>query len=110
MTTITATEFKKNFKFFGDTVSKGERLLIKRPKKEPNLVVLNEDDYKELNRLISYYKMLSEELVSKPAATVKNKKRNIIGIAKGKLFYPDEFDDMNIEIMNNFYDREDSLL
>lgn len=54
--------------------------------------------------------MLSEELVSKPAATVKNKKRNIIGIAKGKLFYPDEFDDMNIEIMNNFYDSEDSLL
>lgn len=108
MTTITATEFKKNFKFFGDTVSKGERLLIKRPKKEPNLVVLNEDEYKEINRLISYYKMLSEELVSKPPATVK--KRDIIGIAKGKLFYPDEFDDMNIEIMNNFYDSEDSLL
>ena len=44
MTTITATEFKKNFKYFGESVSKGERLLIKRPKKDPNLVVLNEED------------------------------------------------------------------
>lgn len=108
MTTITATEFKKNFKFFGDTVSRGEHLLIKRPKKEPNLVVLNEEEYKELNRLISYYRKLSEELNSKSKATVK--KRNIIGIAKGKLFYPDEFDDMDADITNNFYDSEDSLL
>lgn len=108
MTTITATEFKKNFKYFGESVSKGERLLIKRPKKEPNLVVLNEEDYKEINRLITYYRELSEELGSKPVAT--NKKRNIIGIAKGKIYYPDNFDEMDVEIMKSFYDSEDSLL
>ena len=108
MTTITATEFKKNCKYFGESVSNGERLLIKRPKKEPNLVVLNEEDYKEINRLIIYYRKLSEELGSKPAAT--NKKRNIIGIAKGKIYYPDDFDEMDVEIMKSFYDSEDSLL
>ena len=108
MTTITATEFKKNFKYFGSVVSKGERILIKRPKEEPNLVILNEEEYKEINRLIAYYKELSEKLNDKPVAT--DKKRKIIGIAKGKLSYPNEFDEMNVEITDDFYNNEDSLL
>lgn len=105
MTTITATEFKTNFKHFGNMVSKGERILIKRPQKEPNLVILNENDYKEMTRLISYYEGLHELLENNTP-----KKREIIGLAKGKLFYPDDFDNLNEEITKDFYNDEDSIL
>lgn len=108
MTTITATEFKTNFKRFGNMVSRGEHLLIKRPQKEANLVVLNEDEYKEMNRLIAYYKDLSEMTNHQSANT--REKRDIIGLAKGKLFYPEDFDECNSEITSMFYNSEDSLL
>lgn len=108
MTTITATAFKTNFKHFSNMASKGERLLIKRPQKESNLVVLNEDEYKEMDRLLSYYKGLVE--LSETTTTVAIKKREIIGLAKGKIFYPDDFDEMNDDIANIFYTDEDSIL
>lgn len=105
MTTITATELKTNFKHIGNIVSNGGRLLIRRPRKEPNLVVLNEDDFKEMNRLITYYRNLCE-------ITNNNtpKKREIIGLAKGKILYPDNFDDLDYEIAESFYANKDSLL
>lgn len=117
MTAITATEFKSNFKHFGNIVSMGEHLLIKRPKKEVNLIVINENEYKEMNRLVSYYKALYESTV-KSEATTSNvnaegataNKRGIIGLAKGKIQYPEDFDELNSEIENTFYNNEDDLL
>lgn len=108
MTTITATEFKTSFKHFGNMVTKGERLLIKRPQKEPNMVVLNEDDYKEMNRLIAYYKEICDKV--SPEANTVSKKHNIIGIAKGKIKYPNDFDEMDAEIEKDFYNDEDLLV
>ena len=119
MTTITATAFKTNFKYYGNLASKGERILVKRPKDEPNLVVMNEGEYKELNRLMTYYKELFEnasmkeesksqsiDISSMPNST---KKRNIIGLAKGKIYYPENFDEMNDEITISFCANEDIL-
>lgn len=108
MTTITATAFKTNFKHFSNLASRGERLLIKRPQKDTNLVVMNEDEYKEMNRLLVYYRELHELTANTEAAPSKD--REIIGLAKGKIFYPDDFDEINDDIANIFYADEDSIL
>ncbi|MDO4961379.1 MAG: hypothetical protein Q4E57_05955 [Eubacteriales bacterium] len=54
MTGVAATELKKNFKVYAGMASSGEPVLIKRPGKQENLILINEAEYRQTLRVLEY--------------------------------------------------------
>lgn len=70
MVQVAATELKSNFKVYAGQAAKGEVVVIKRPKKEKNLIMIDEDCYIKSRRLLEYFARLSgykdaEEMIEK---------------------------------------------
>ncbi|MCQ2521105.1 MAG: hypothetical protein MJ105_01885 [Lachnospiraceae bacterium] len=51
---VDATELKTNFKRYAGIASSGDAVLIKRPKKESNLILINESSYNQWQRIMAY--------------------------------------------------------
>lgn len=58
MITVAATELKANFKKYANIASKGRPILVKRPQKENNLILIDENQYKQCERLLKYFARL----------------------------------------------------
>lgn len=65
MTAVAATELKKQFKVYAGKVSQGETILVKRPKDEPNIIMISEQEYDAMKRAVSYYSKMMEGIVAK---------------------------------------------
>jgi len=65
MTAVAATELKTNFKVYAGKVSKGETVLVKRPKDEPNIIMMSENEYESLKRAMIYYEKMMGGIVAK---------------------------------------------
>lgn len=59
MVTVSGTEFKVNFKKYASMAAKGMHIIVKRPKKESNLVLIDEEKYKQYNRILDYFSKLN---------------------------------------------------
>lgn len=76
--------------------------------------VINSSKNPDLFDIITVYNNLDESRQRRIQAYVNKQvtkeKRNIIGFAKDKFVYSDDFDEMNDEIGNDFYnDRKDNM-
>lgn len=58
MLEVSATELKTEFKEYASLASEGKPVLIKRPKKEMNLVLINEAQFRQSLRIMEYYAKL----------------------------------------------------
>lgn len=58
MTTVLATDLKKNFKVYAGKAAAGDVVKIKRPKKEDDLILLSEHEYNQYRRVLMYLAML----------------------------------------------------
>ena len=63
MAITTATELKSNFKVYAKLASDGEVIIVRRPKNEPGLVLINEKEYEQLKRTMEYYTRLKEDII-----------------------------------------------
>ena len=59
MITVAATELKANFKKYAGLASRGNVVFIKRPHKENNLVLVDESQYKQRERILTYFAKLN---------------------------------------------------
>ena len=65
MTAVAVTELKNNFKIYAGKVSQGETVLVKRPKDEPNIIMMSENEYESMRRAMLYYTKMMEGIVAK---------------------------------------------
>lgn len=65
MTAIPAIELKNNFKEYAGLAASGEIISIKRPKDEPDLILLSQKEYEQILRLSEYAKFLSQDIIAK---------------------------------------------
>lgn len=65
MTAVAATELKNNFKVYAGKVSQGEKILVKRPKDEPNIIMMSENEYESMRRAMIYYTKMMEGIVAR---------------------------------------------
>lgn len=129
MTAISCTELKTNLKHYGTLVSAGETIMVTRPKDEPNWVIINEQEYKLLQRVLAYYKELTNSaaieppanciytdidiskattMVSEPDTYKKSSpKRNVFGCLKGKYKIPDDINMYDDEVAEMFGESEE---
>lgn len=98
MDAIAATDLKSNFKFYADKVSGGDVVLVKRPKNEPNLILITESRFSHMEEMLAYYKKIAESITDSPIE--KAKKR--LDYFKGQYTIPDNIDETNSEISDLF--------
>ena len=65
MTAVAVTELKNNFKLYAGKASEGEIVLVKRPKDEPDIIMMSENEYESMKRIMVYYSKLTEGIVAK---------------------------------------------
>ena len=90
MTAIKGTDFKKEFKDVCDRAYRGETFIISRPRNE-NVVVISEKKYEQMERLLKYAMLLSQNSKTDPDSGIH--KRSIGRYSAGFVSVSEDFDD-----------------